>query len=408
MRSPAASLVLIVDDNTKNLQLLGEILRNEGFRVGVAINGELALAAVETVMPDLILMDVTMPVMDGFEACKRLQANSQTRHIPVIFLTARVENEDIKKGFMVGGVDYVAKPFQKVELLARVNAHIRLEKMSQAQAEFNQQLKQQNNELILANNQLKALKQQAIESAKMVSLGNMLIWMAHEINTPLGISMTSASYQEKVIEDLRLGVNQQSQNKAGFLKGFDQLLESSGIITTSLRQVASIIDDCKQLTTNKTQRSRERFSLRENLEILPEYFKESLALVSHHLSMQCPAELSLDSYPDVYFQIFCILIENSLNHGYQGQGSGNLSIIVRHEEDNIVIEYSDDGQGISGEHSEKIFEPFFTTKRHEGKVGLGLSILYNLVNQVLDGEVHCVSEVGKKTTFLMKLPVSHK
>jgi len=211
-----------------------------------------------------------------------------------------------------------------------------------------------------------------------------------------------------VIEDLRLGVNQQSQNKAGFLKGFDQLLESSGIITSSLRQVASIIDDCKQLTTNKTQRSRERFSLRENLEILPEYFKEYFARASHQFSMQCPAELSLDSYPDVYFQIFCILIENSLNHGYPEQGSGNLSIIVRPEEDNINIEYTDDGQGISGEHSEKIFEPFFTTKRNEGSVGLGLSILYNLVNQVLDGEVHCVSEVGKKTTFLMKLPVSHK
>jgi len=407
MHSPAASLVLIVDDNTKNLQLLGEILRNEGFRVGVAINGELALAAVETVTPDLILMDVTMPVMDGFEACKRLQANSQTRHIPVIFLTARVENEDIKKGFMVGGVDYVAKPFQKVELLARVNAHIRLEKMSQAQAKFNQQLKQQNSELTLANNQLKALKQQAIESAKMVSLGNMLVWMAHEINTPLGISMTSASYQEKVIEDMRLSVDKERQEKAGLLKNLDQLLESSDIITAALRQVASIIDDCKQLSTNKTQRNRESFGLKDNLKILPQYFKEDLAQASHQLSMQCPAELSLNSYPDVFFQVFCILIENSLNHGYQGQQGGNLSINVRQQEQDIVIEYSDDGEGVSNEHLDKIFEPFFTTKRHEGKVGLGLSILYNLVKQVLDGEVHCVSEQGQKTSFVMKLPVSH-
>ena len=407
MHSPAASLVLIVDDNTKNLQLLGEILRNEGFRVGVAINGELALAAVETVTPDLILMDVTMPVMDGFEACKRLQANSQTRHIPVIFLTARVENEDIKKGFMVGGVDYVAKPFQKVELLARVNAHIRLEKMNQAQAKFNQQLKQQNTELTLANNQLRALKQQAIESAKMVSLGNMLVWMAHEINTPLGISMTSASYQETVIENMRQGVDQERQEKAGLLKNLDQLLESSGIITASLRQVANIIGDCKQLSTNKTQRNIERFSLRDNLEILPEYFKDPLAQASLLLRVQCPAELTLNSYPDVFFQVFCILIENSLNHGYQGQHGGKLSINVSQQERYIVIEYSDDGAGILNEHSEKIFEPFFTTKRHEGKVGLGLSILYNLVKQVLDGEVHCVSEQGKQTSFVMKLPVSH-
>ncbi len=405
MPSASPSLILIVDDNPKNLQLLGEVLRNEGFRVGVAQNGELALAAVEIMMPDLILMDVMMPVMDGFEACKRLQANPKTCHIPVIFLTARVESEDINNGFEAGGVDYVSKPFQKGELLARVNTHIRIEKMSQAQIEFNLQLKQQNKQLSLANNQLKALKQQAVESAKMVSLGNMLIWIAHEINTPLGISITSSSYQEQIIDNLKLGIKQEELDKISFTQSIDQLFESNHMITAALKQLSNIIDECKQLATNKAQRHSEEFLVMDNLAILPEYFKDKCSSASHSIDIHCPAEMTLISYPDVLFQVFCILIENSLIHGYEDHRSGVFSITVKQDFENTYIEYSDDGQGISCEHLTKIYEPFFTTKRHEGNIGLGLSVLYNLVNQVLDGEVCCESDNAQKTTFFLVLPI---
>ena len=119
-------LILIVDDNPQNLQFLGKLLAENGYKLCIAQNGLEALEFVKTKMPDLILLDVMMPEMDGYEACRRLKAQQSFKHIPVIFLTARADTEDIVKGFEVGGVDYVTKPFNSVELLARVKTHVEI------------------------------------------------------------------------------------------------------------------------------------------------------------------------------------------------------------------------------------------------------------------------------------------
>ncbi len=121
--------ILVVDDTPANIQALSAILKEKGFQISVATNGRLALELVARLRPDLILLDVMMPEMDGFETCRRLKASPATRHIPVIFLTARVESEDIVKGFELGAVDYVAKPFNTCELLARVNTHLTLDRL---------------------------------------------------------------------------------------------------------------------------------------------------------------------------------------------------------------------------------------------------------------------------------------
>lgn len=117
-------LVLIVDDNAKNLQFLGNLLSENGYRIGVAQDGYKALEFVRYYMPDLILLDIMMPDMTGYEVCKHFKLKTNTSHIPVIFLTAKTEPEDIVKGFDVGGVDYVTKPFNPAELLARVKTHL--------------------------------------------------------------------------------------------------------------------------------------------------------------------------------------------------------------------------------------------------------------------------------------------
>ncbi len=120
------NLILIVDDVPHNLQVLGEILDVAGYEVAAALGGYQALEAVERERPDLILLDVMMPGLDGFEVCARLKANEASRDIPVIFLTARVESEAIVRGFEVGAVDYVTKPVNRGELLARVKLHLEL------------------------------------------------------------------------------------------------------------------------------------------------------------------------------------------------------------------------------------------------------------------------------------------
>jgi diguanylate cyclase (GGDEF)-like protein len=122
----------MVDDNPRNLQVLGTILKREGYELIVAVDGRQALNAVRRTRPDLILMDVMMPVMDGFEACRQIKSETEGRDIPLIFLTARNETGDLLQGFEAGAVDYVTKPFNQAELLARVRTHIDLRRSRMA------------------------------------------------------------------------------------------------------------------------------------------------------------------------------------------------------------------------------------------------------------------------------------
>lgn len=125
-----SSRILVVDDTPANIQTLAATLKEKGYQVSVATNGKQALEAVPRVHPDLILLDVMMPEMDGFETCRRLKSDEATRAIPVIFLTARAETADIMKGFELGAVDYVPKPFNPSELLARVHTHLTMDKLN--------------------------------------------------------------------------------------------------------------------------------------------------------------------------------------------------------------------------------------------------------------------------------------
>jgi len=122
------ALILIVDDLPQNLQVLGSILRKNKYQIAVATNGQQALDVLNNISPDLILLDVMMPEIDGHEVCRRLKEQERTREISIIFLTAKSETSDIVKGFELGAVDYVTKPFNATELLARVRTHIELKK----------------------------------------------------------------------------------------------------------------------------------------------------------------------------------------------------------------------------------------------------------------------------------------
>jgi CheY-like chemotaxis protein len=120
------ALVLAVDDNPQNLQFLGKLLSDNGYEVGMGQNGRQALNFVKKSKPDLILLDIMMADMDGYEVCRHLKADLATRHIPIIFLTAKTDADDVIQGFEAGGVDYVTKPFNSVELLARIRTHVEI------------------------------------------------------------------------------------------------------------------------------------------------------------------------------------------------------------------------------------------------------------------------------------------
>src|SRR5262245_43559709 len=136
----AKNRVLVVDDTPANIQTLAAILKEKGYQISVATNGKQALDVLARVQPDLILLDVMMPELDGFEMCRRIKASEQWRQIPVIFLTAKTETTDIVQGFELGAVDYVAKPFNAHELLARVNTHLTMDELRRSLSEKNAEL----------------------------------------------------------------------------------------------------------------------------------------------------------------------------------------------------------------------------------------------------------------------------
>ncbi|MEG3974883.1 response regulator [Microcoleus sp. herbarium8] len=172
--------ILVVDDTPQNLRLLVGILSEKGYKVRPVPNGKLALSAAQKMPPDLVLLDVMMPEMDGYEVCQQLKDSEITKDIPVIFISAINDVMDKVKAFGVGGVDFITKPFQVEEVLARIETHLKICSLQQI-------LQEKNQDLATAIQELQATQEHLIQSEKMAALGQLIAGIAHEINTPLGI-----------------------------------------------------------------------------------------------------------------------------------------------------------------------------------------------------------------------------
>lgn len=186
--------ILVVDDTPEHLRLLVGVLSEKGYEVRPVTNGKFALLATNLNPPDLILLDIMMPGMDGYEVCTHLKADEQTKNIPVIFLSAINEVWDKVKAFEIGGVDYITKPFHVEEVLARVETHLALISTQKILVAKNDELAAKNVELDLTLQQLKNAQEELIQSAKMAALGQLIASIAHEINTPLGAITSSVRH----------------------------------------------------------------------------------------------------------------------------------------------------------------------------------------------------------------------
>jgi len=229
--------IIIVDDTPANLQFLNSALTKQGYRVYSTINGKMAIKIAKREQPDLILLDIKMPDMDGYEVCTYLKADEETRDIPIIFVSALNETFDKVKAFSVGGVDYITKPFQMEEVLARVATHLALRNTQKQLEAQNIQLQQEvsdrkgaENALQKAIEDLRSTQSQLIQSEKLVALGQLIAGIAHEINTPLGAIRASIDNTLGSFDDAIANLPQLLEfisSNANHLKLFMSLLEKS-------------------------------------------------------------------------------------------------------------------------------------------------------------------------------------
>ena len=226
--------ILVVDDTPENLRLLSGILSEKGYQVRPVPNGKLALSAAQNIPPDLVLLDIMMPEIDGYEVCQQLKASEVTKNIPVIFISAINDVMDKVKAFDVGGVDYITKPFQVEEVLARIDTHLKI-------CSLQNSLQEKNQDLATAIDQLQTTQEHLIQSEKMAALGQLIAGIAHEINTPLGIIGSSidniATFWENNFDNLpQLFQELSSESQKYFLYLLERSHQQETVFTSKERR----------------------------------------------------------------------------------------------------------------------------------------------------------------------------
>ncbi|MBW4614757.1 MAG: AAA family ATPase [Desmonostoc vinosum HA7617-LM4] len=274
---------------------------------------------------------------------------------------------------------------------------------------FNQNLEQlvsqRTQELSETLLNLKATQSKLIEAEKMASLGGLVAGVAHEINTPVGIGVTVASALVEHTSDLCSKYHNGTMKRSDLEKFFDLTTQSGNTLLINLNRAAELIQSFKQVAVDQSSEVQRVFKFKNYLDEILMQLQPKLKTSKHIIEIYGEQDITLDSYPGALSQIVTNLLMNSLIHAYEPEDSGKLVFKFQQIDEQLQLEYADDGKGIAAENLSKIFEPFFTTKRSQGGSGLGLNLVYNLVTQKLKGEIECQSELGRGTKFMIKFPV---
>jgi signal transduction histidine kinase len=400
------NVILIVDDNATNLGVIFDYLVKFGFKLFIAKDGEMGLKRANLVHPDLILLDVMMPGIDGFEMCRRLKAIDIIKDIPVIFMTALVNTEDKLKGFEVGGVDYITKPIQHKEVLARITTHLNIRDLTLSLKTKIEELTQTRNELVQNVEELTLTRNELVQSEKMASLGRLVAGFAHELNTPIGVAVGAASILEERHQTIIQLIEQEEVDEEELISALDKIKETADLTLSNLRRASDLVSSFKRTAIDQSSDEIRLFEvntvIKDIIMTLNNQFKKTMI----EIQVDCPDKLIIYSIPGALEQILTNLMMNSLIHGFkEGKTQGHISIGMQLLSDKLHLEYSDTGKGIQPDTLSKIFEPFFTTHRAHGGSGLGLYICYNLVTNQLKGQMTCESTPGKGVTFKINFPV---
>ncbi len=437
------ALILVVDDSPTNIKVLFDLLEQAHYRVLVATDGESALQKLQLIEPDLILLDVMMPGIDGFEVCRRLKQSEATQQISVIFMTALSDESSKVKGLNLGAVDYITKPVQHAEALARIRVHLQRQELTRQLAEKNALLANSNRHLeeeittraaelrqaleLLQKSQLKSIQQE-----KMSSLGQLVAGVAHEINNPVNFIYGNLKHANEYIRDMLAVLTLYQDTYPNLTPVLQELVED-----VDLEFVAADLPKLMESMNVGAKRIRSivaalrTFSRMDEAEYkavdIHEGIDSTLMILQHRIKIKSerPAiEVIRDygplppvaCYAGQLNQVFMNLLSNAID-ALEDASSGKTIQELQNHPHQITIRTSlidgnwvqvaiaDNGPGIPKDIQERVFEPFFTTKPIGKGTGMGLSISYQIIVEQHKGKIECVPSSTNGTEFIIQVPI---
>src|SRR5574341_648407 len=383
--------VLVVEDNPDMREFVAFELQGD-YRVLKAANGIEGIRVAGEILPDVIVSDVMMPEMDGYQLCREIRKDPRTKHSPIILLTARADMAMKIEGLEHGAEDYLTKPFNAQDLRAKIKSLLE-------QRRLEREIQQRNEALEAALEELKATQTQLVQSEKMAGLGMLVAGMAHEINNPINFAKNSLSVLQRAWEELKPLVTREARG-ADTVEAVEDVEASLGIVRSGVSRTEQIVGQLKAFV-RKDQNQKVVCSVQEGLE-------STLNLVRPTMGKQIVLHADLQSsgavlvVPGKLNQVWMNLLQNAA----QALGSsGEIWVESRDHEHMVTVTVRDSGPGITAEHMPRLFEPFFTTKPVGQGTGLGLSVSYQII-QDAGGRIEVKSEEGHGAEFTVFLPLT--
>jgi CheY-like chemotaxis protein len=364
----SSSRILVVDDQPINVQMLKRKLERGGLEVTTASNGLEALEQVKLHKPDLILLDLMMPDMDGIEVCERLQERSDTRSIPVIFVTARTSKESKLEGLSVGAVDFITKPLDLDETLARVQTQLRFAAVNRENLELQRRLE---------------------ESRRAATIGAVAQGIAHNLNNLLGVAI---GYLDLI------------------KNGYDKpavVRKNAESVDDAIQRIVAIVRQLSTLVV-KSRPELTRVAISRLIDGGIRRFHSDYKLKGEVTVSNPPADLEIDTNIETFEEVLSKVLINAWEAYPESATERPISIHTRlidkaRGEKSLELRVDDSGAGIAEEIRDRMFEPFVSSKRTVG-VGMGLTIARHSLRS-LGGEVSMASRPGGGTSALLIHPV---
>ncbi|BAZ08169.1 response regulator receiver signal transduction histidine kinase [Calothrix sp. NIES-3974] len=428
----AKPTILVIDDSPTNLEVICGTLMNAGYEVLVEMDGESGIQQAKDNHPDLILLDIMMPKIDGFETCSRLQSDADTKDIPIIFMTALTDTLEKVRGLKLGAVDYITKPFHQDEVVARIELQLKIRRLhlelEQEKQNLEQRVRERTAELMMALEELQKTQLQLVQNEKIFSLGEVFAGVAHEVNNPIGLISTNIYHANQYTHDLihlvktyRQKFNQSDPEIQELIENIDldHIMEDLPKLISSMKLGSDRIHGIMQSVRNF---SRHDGNKKKAVDI-HEGIETTLMILQYRLKAQTnrpPIQVIKDygslplvtCYSGQINQVFLNIITNAIDAidaveekfaHRELANSPQIKITTGLDRENVIIKIADNGKGIPAEIQDKIFQPFFTTKRDK-LTGVGLSISQEIITKNHQGQIfHTCTE--KWTEFTLLLPL---